>query len=139
LEDEEFEMAAKQYFEITTNASGAGGQVGPNSVGRLVQFCTLLADTGIRADTGLVITVKADTGRLNKTLLVAHNLPNAAPNVLNLERLIKSTDSGWDITDTGGHPFYAAGERMRVDVQGISTDTGKLVRVYLYFDEGPKG
>jgi hypothetical protein len=28
--------------------------------------------------------VKADTGRLNKTLLVAHNLPNAAPNRLTL-------------------------------------------------------
>ena len=128
-------MAKRQVFEITTDGSGAGSLVGPNSFGRLVQLTTGAIDTGVRADTGLVFTVTADTGRLNKALLVAHNLPNTTGMILNLERLIKSTDTGWDFSDTGGYPFHAAGERMTVSVQGIATDTGKDMRINLYFDE----
>lgn len=97
------------------------------------------SDTGVRMDTGVELTLIADTGRLNLMILNAHLAPNDSSWARNYR--IPSYDTGGDlILYAGGgttvfEPLHLNGERLRATVQGNTADTGKQGEVFLYFRE----
>ena len=118
------------------DTGGNDADVTPAIFGRLVQVAYQPGDTGVRADTGAEVTLTADTGGLNLVLAAFH----LAPNTRSWARAyrIPTHDTGGDALlyaagGTGVHEnAYLAGERITASVQGIATDTGKDVNLFVY-------
>lgn len=130
----------RHRLSITTDTGANGTAFSAPLYGELVQFIAKPADTGVRADTGLVLTLDMDTGTINQRLFVRHNEPNAANQLFSLYP-IKALDTGGEVisNDTGGaarydqrQPVCFAGEQIKASVQGIATDTGKEIVLYAY-------
>lgn len=125
-------------FALTTdtgaNASATAGPI----MGRFLQVVYDPGDTGVRMDTGAVLTVTMDTGEISLPMLVAHLAPNTKPWARAYK--IPSHDTGGNalLYAGGGEPvaefFYISGDKVTASVQGIATDTGKTPTIYLYHD-----
>jgi hypothetical protein len=117
---------------LVTDTGANAAEFTPSIMGRLLQVAGHMADTGVRADTGAVITLTADTGNLNLRLGVFHNLPNDRGWAKSLQQTIYDTGGG---AVSAYEPIALAGEKIKASVQGIAADTGKELNLFLYVEE----
>lgn len=105
------------------NASGVSGRF----FGELKQIGYAPGDTGTILDTGAVLTLVADTGRLNATIFQSH----LAPATGWVRRVaLPEYDTG-SIVDW--EPAVFAGEKLTATVTSdLATDTGKDATVFLW-------
>lgn len=125
---------SRQSLNMVTDTGANASTVSGPLYGGIVQVGYSPADTGVRIDTGAVLTLTADTGGINVPVLTMHLAPNGSAWFRGL---------GTPVYDTGGGIVSGvttvnalAGECLKASVQGISTDTGKEVEIYVYTYSG---
>jgi hypothetical protein len=120
----------RHHLVLTTDTGANASTVSGTLNGQLEQISYYAADTGVRADTGAVVTMQLDTGEGGPVLSVFHLVPNGTSWMRHIQAPMM--DTGGAITATSYLPFALAGEKVKVSVQGLATDTGKEVHLHLY-------
>ena len=120
----------RKRIQLTTDTGANASAVTSGVIGYFSHMAYKPGDTGVRLDTGAVVTVTADTGAMNLPLFVAH----LAPNDKTWARYytIPVHDTGDGAIDGSAGLIGLAGEQLTVSVQGVAADTGKEADIFLY-------
>ncbi len=122
----------RHRIPLVTDTGGNASAKTRSITGMLSHMVYVPGDTGVRCDTGAVVTVTADTdtGGSNLTLFVAH----LAPNDKSWPRFYVAPvhDTGGTAVDGAGGLLSFAGEELEFAVQGVAADTGKEPTFFLY-------
>jgi len=118
-------------FQLVTDTGANAAITSDRNFGVITGLAYKAADTGVRADTGAVITLTADAGDFNIPLFVTHLLPNGASWYHPFAQ--QTYDTGGGIITGSFSPYVFNGEKVTASIQGIATDTGKSVDLKLYW------
>lgn len=127
-------ILSRSRIDILTDTGANYAETTGPITGEFVQMGYVPADTGIRLDTGAVLTLTHDTGGLNAAATVVHLAPNGASWRRSFQQAIFDTGGGQVGTERF-YPIHLASEKLTASIQGISTDTGKQGTVFFYFRE----